>query len=168
MELQEVQKRDNRYKEPDKIEWIWYIERRLSYKTQIRDKEWAWWIVAEVELGTSTTTSPWSRWHFNDNTIIFGQWWTTSSYYVFPVKWTYMITMEIHTNNLNRKLDYFEMDVIRWGGSTQIWYDGNSKDDYYASTAYQFYSGDKIGLHFQFSWGSDSSNITGLLRFIQF
>lgn len=166
--VQEVQKQADFYKQPNEIEWIWYIERKLSYRTQIRDKGWAWGIVAEISLGTSTSTSPWTRGHFNDNTLVIGTWWGLDSYYVFPRAWTYMIIFEIHTNNSSRLLEYFEMDLIRGWGSTQLRQDGNGKKNYYANTAYQFYSWDKIWLHFEFTWGSATTNITWTLRFIQF
>lgn len=167
--VQEVQKQADFYKQPNEIEWIWYIERKLSYRTQIRDKGWAWGIVAEISLATSTETSPWQRGHFNDSTVTIGQWWSMSGYTLTTRPWTYLITWEISTHNSSRLLDYFEMYLSHWWTPVgYLWHDGNNKKEYYGCTAYELLAGDLIGLHFQFSWGSATTNITWTLRFIQF
>ena len=170
MELQEVQKKDNRYKESDKIVWIWYIERKLSYKTQIRDKENTGWWVTELTLATATAVDPWNTGKFDNSSIAsWGKGWSITDWWkVYPTPWRYILTRYVSTNNINRELQEFLLRVLRNGSYVYVRDDGNGKDDYYWTTAFEFLPWDELRLQFSFTWGSTSSNIGGRLRFIQF
>ena len=94
MELQDPQQQTDWYKKTDDIEWIWYIERRLSYKTQIRDKEW-WggaldWMYAEKtdldKISTDITRITW--WTLTQG----GNNYTQSTHWITVSKWGVYLT----------------------------------------------------------------------------
>lgn len=101
--VQKVQQQNNWYQNPNIAEGIWYVERRLSYKTQIRDKEW--WSVATsiINLSTSERAQTWSSYTTIDTVdssslsseITTATWWK-----IYSSTWgTYLISYLVKSMN---------------------------------------------------------------------
>ena len=84
--VQEVQQQKNRYQDPNRIEWIWHIERKLSEKTQIREK-----------------TARWTT--FTSSTMFIESHWSE----VFPNSWSYTDTEWVHY-----EVDGWDFYMAQW------------------------------------------------------
>ena len=86
--VQEVQQQKNRYQDPNRIEWIWHIERKLSEKTQIREK---------TARGTT----------FTSGIIGISSYWDEK----FPTYWNYTDTEWVHY-----EVDGWDFYMAQWWG----------------------------------------------------
>lgn len=84
--VQEVQKQWNRFQEPNKIEWIWHIERKLSEHTQVRERTTRW------------TT-------FTSSIMHIESYWDE----VFPSSWSYTDTWDVYY-----KVDGKDFYMAQW------------------------------------------------------
>ena len=109
MELQDPQQQTDWYKKTNEIEGIWYIDRRLSYKTQIRDKEWGgggaldWMYADKTDLD--------SVWSIKRIT-----WWTIKQGWNNYTQSTYGITVSkwgIYLTGLYAELGYSQSTYLR-------------------------------------------------------
>lgn len=86
--VQEVQKQTNRYQNPNQIEWIWHIERKVSDRTQVRDKHTRW---TTFTSGIMSIESYWDE--------------------VFPSSWSYTDTEDVYY-----KVDGKDFYMAQWWG----------------------------------------------------
>lgn len=92
--VQEVQIQWNRYKTPDRIEWIWVSERKVSDHTQVREK-WTNGCYAETTLKiTNSVESVSSSWTVTwDDEVKYKTIW--GKLYI-PLAWTYLIKFKLY------------------------------------------------------------------------
>jgi hypothetical protein len=96
--VQEVQKQTNWYQDANQIEWIWHIERKISDRTQVRDKHTRY---TTFESGIMYLTSYGSEvfpstWTYKDSDSVYyrvdgkdfymAQWWGYLVH-IIPSKW---------------------------------------------------------------------------------
>jgi hypothetical protein len=96
--VQEVQQQKNWYQDPNQIEWIWHIERKISDRTQVRDKHTRY---TTFESGIMYLTSYGSEvfpstWTYKDSDSVYyrvdgkdfymAQWWGYLVH-IIPSKW---------------------------------------------------------------------------------
>lgn len=86
--VQEVQQQKNWYQDPNQIEWIWHIERKISDRTQVRDKHTRW------------TT-------FTSGIMFIESYWDE----VFPSSWSYTDTEDVYY-----KVDGKDFYMAQWWG----------------------------------------------------
>lgn len=97
--VQEVQQQKNRYQDPNQIEWIWHIERKVSDRTQVRDKHTRY---TTFESGIMYITSNGSEvfpntWTYEDSDSVYyrvdskdfymAEWWAYLVH-IIPTKWS--------------------------------------------------------------------------------
>lgn len=108
--VQEVQQDMNMFNELDETEWIWYVERRLSYKTQIRDKEWIGASYCKLGLYFSATIPAWASTSFDNMTIEIPSNDVRldedhpNRIYITP--WVYILSVKIYIHNGNINYRY--------------------------------------------------------------
>lgn len=115
---QEVQTTLNYQAELNRTEWIWYQERRISDKMQVRDKQTNWW---------AWTSSYWS---FSNDKIYYISWWDSYESWgdtlykvdwpnlILPYGWAYLVEILPPTQAYNQTTYYY--DLIMFSDWEQI------------------------------------------------
>jgi hypothetical protein len=136
--VQEVQTQWNRYQIPDRIEWIWVSERKVSDHTQVRER-WTNWCKATTSLSIKNSTEyKSSSWTItDDDTVKYKTIW--GKIYI-PLAWTYLVrfalengyavaySLKFRIYNGNREIYLYSTDMSdkEWHN---IWLDLGRKND---------------------------------------
>mgnify|MGYP007122073551 CR=1 FL=1 len=170
--VQEVQEWYDIYKDPNEIRWIWYTDRKLSFKTQIRDKEWVGMDGdAVISLRTDTAVDPWNTWTFDNMSITsWGKWWTwvaapelDGAVAPIPPAWTYVLTWHIDSYSGTRHIETLEIRV----NSSRIWSWWSGDRHYYGTMAYTFDGSSFVYCNYIYSWWSSNKATRGTLTFVK-
>lgn len=122
--VQEVQQQGNWYQTPNRIQWIWVSERKVSDHTQVRNK-WTNGCVATTSLiVTNATEAKSTSWTVTaDNTVKYRAVW--GKLYI-PQAWTYLIKFVI---NIQYAWSYSEkFRIYNWKKEVYL-YNTNSSDE---------------------------------------
>ena len=86
--VQEVQQQWNWYQTPNRIQWIWISERKVSDHTQVRNKRTNWCRASTsitLQSGNEVKSSSWTI--SDDNTVKYK---TRDGKIYIPLAWTYL------------------------------------------------------------------------------
>ena len=133
--VQEVQQDMNMFKELDETEWIWYVERRLSYKTQIRDKEWWTASFCKLNLFFESTIPSGTYTSFDNIAVVEASNDVTlddDKTKIHLTPWLYIMTTKIalHNTNINCRFSatlFDDMEVfMNFPMGNSLWTTGTS------------------------------------------
>ena len=119
--VQEVQQQWNWYQTPNRIEWIWVSERKVSDHTQVRER-WTNWCKASTRLSlTNASEVKSSSWTVtSDDKVRYRAIW--GKIYI-PLSWTYLVKFQVvssyaSTNSYKFRIYSWNKEIFLFNGST--------------------------------------------------
>lgn len=119
--VQEVQQQWNWYQTPNRIEWIWVSERKVSDHTQVRNKRTNWCEAStRLSLTNASEVKSSSRTVTSDDKVKYRAIW--GKIYI-PLPWTYLVKFQVisnyaSTNSYKFRIYSWKREIYLFDGST--------------------------------------------------
>ena len=112
---QEVQTTLNYQAELNQTEWIWYQERKISDKMQVRDKTTSWWKGTSswtwvIESGITKVTS-WDSYESWGDVTYKVEWWDI----ILPFAWSYLVEIQPPLQSYSQTTYYYDIILFQDG-----------------------------------------------------